>query len=228
MIITIRQIEKPIFEEELISMVPPSGQPLGIMTYVLYQYHSTTFFSESTYNKVNSVFFATGTNHRIPQRAWTNEMANYAKMREDTVQRARKRVHFNFLGKALFVILFALILFIPFQVMRSMSFLKKEKAEQVLLTDTPKENDQYYGYFNEFASSGASIRMGWTWIKIVKIEGSDYQISIGKEVADKPAAEGTAPTGFEGRVYHVHVEKGTMIIFKSPDKSFDFTAMSKL
>lgn len=227
MIIRVTQIEEPIFEEELNYMVLPEGQSSGSLTFVLYQFHSRTFFGESTYNKVNPVFFLTGSKHKIRRQKWTKEMAEYAQMRENTIPRIPKKVHYNFFGKALFTLLFAVLLFLGFQVFRSISTLKKEKTEEAVLLSDPKENDVYYGNLTEFASNGTLERTGWTWMKVVKIEGSDYIVSLGKEISEGLKPDSSPTAGFETETYRLKLKKGQQLSFKSADNNFSFSAMKK-
>lgn len=227
MILRITQIEEPIFEEELRYMVPPEGQSSGSLTFVLYQFHSRTFFGESTYNKVNPTFFIKGSNHKIPKQKWTREMTEYAQMRENTIPRIPKKVRYNFFGKALFTLLFVLILVIGFQVFRSISTLKKEKTEEAVLLSDPKENDVYYGNLTEFASNGVLKRTGWTWLKVVKIEGSDYTVSLGKEITEGLKPDSSPSAGFETETYPLKLKKGEQLSFKSADNNFIFSVMKK-
>lgn len=227
MIIRIIETKKSIFEEKLTGFSVPDGFSVDNITFIVYQFHSKTLFSRSVYNKVKSAYFIGNMDREISHKVWTKEMIAHANMREKTIEREPKSIHYTILGKALFTLLFALVLIIGFLAVQSISYMKKEKAEEALLSEAPKNGDVYYGHFNEFAPSGASLRMGWTWLRIMGTEGGAYLVSIHKIVKESPSSDGPPNTGFEERTYKVLMKGGASPSFKSPDNNFDFTAMRK-
>jgi hypothetical protein len=127
MYIEITEEKKPIFVEQLTSF---STIPI---TFVVYQFHSKTFFSQSIYNRVQSAYLDGDNDHEISRKNWTQEMIAHAKMRENTVPREARVVHYSIFGKALFTFLFVLILALGYMAVRSVSEMKKERAQEASL-----------------------------------------------------------------------------------------------
>lgn len=227
MFIGITEIRKPIFEEELTRLALPEGYQTGSITYMIRQFHSKTLFSQSVYPKIESVYFVGDSGREIPRKVWTTEMAAHAELRESTVQREPKSVRYTIFGKALFTLLFALILVVGLLVARSMTEVKKQKAQEALLNIAPKAGDVYYGFYGEYLPSGVS-KTGWTWLRIEKADGAFYLVSLNKKVSESFSQATDAPTeAFDERTYKVTLKRGTEPEFKTEDSRFNFSASRK-
>ncbi|KIO78274.1 hypothetical protein TH53_04460 [Pedobacter lusitanus] len=138
MYIGITTTQKPIFQEKITLLTTPEYYPTESMTYVIYQFQSKTLFSESVYKKVESAYFADDLDREIPRKAWTEEMKAHAAMRESTEPREPKSVRYTFIGKALFTVLFVLILVLGFLAVQSFNEMKKINAQNKLMNTSPK------------------------------------------------------------------------------------------
>jgi hypothetical protein len=227
MIIFITKIEKPIFEEKLTNFSNPGVFSDNHITLVVYQLAQKTGFAYSTFNKVTSIYFDGDSNHQIPGGKWTEEMFIHAKMRENTVAREPKSVRYTKFGKAFFILCFIIFLTMAFLAEKSISDRKKELKQEATLAIPPQQGDLYYGYFVERDPSAASAKMLWTWLRVVKIEGKTYFVSINKTKEEEQSSDDKPNSDFEEHTFETELITGTMPGFRTKDNSFDFLAKRK-
>jgi hypothetical protein len=227
MIFIYSKIEKPIFEEKLTNFSNPGIYSANSLVLIIYQLQQSTAFAYTVFNQVKSVYYDGESKQEIARKKWTDEMRNHAQMRENTITREPKSIYYTAFGKAFFA--FVLIVFITggFLAVKSISDRKEEQKQEVLLAIPPKAGDLYYGYFVERDPSIASAKMLWTWLRVDKIEGKRYLVSINKVKTEKQLTQDQPDQGFEEKPITTEFTAGAIAGFKSIDNSFDFSAKRK-
>lgn len=227
MIIFYRKIEQPIFEEKLNNFSNPGLYSSDYIVLVVYQLHQSTGFGYTVFNKVRSVYFDGGSNREIPRRQWTEEMKSHAQMRENTVARDPKSLRYTPFGKVF--IAFTLIVFLTAGILavRTISKRKKEQKQEAQLTVPPRQGDLYYGYFIQNNATGGASKMLWTWIRVDKIEGTIYLISINKNRTENELSQDQPGQEFDKTPIRAEFTTGAIPGFKSIDNGFNFFAKRK-
>lgn len=227
MILFVREIKQPIFEEKLNNAAILDGFPTSQLQLVVYQLHSSTLFGYSIYNKVSSAYFDENSGREILRKHWTAEMATHAQMRESTVPRQPKKVSYSIFGKAIMVLLVVLIIGAGYFVGKRMATVKDENIQLATLNAIPKAGDQYYGYLTEFTSTGVAKRMGWTWLKIKKVEDGFYIAAVDEVIGQSPVADSQPGTFEESESYKLQLKPGAKPSFSATDNSLNFSVMRK-
>jgi hypothetical protein len=227
MIFIYSKIEKPIFEEKLTNFSNPGIYSTDGIVLIIYQLQQSTAFAYTVFNQVKSVYYDGESKQEIARKKWTDKMRTHAQMRENTITREPKSIYYTAFGKAFFA--FVLIVFITggFLAVKSISDRKEEQKQEVLLAIPPQPGDLYYGYFVERDPSVASAKMLWTWLRVDKIEGKRYLVSINKVKTEKQLTQDQPDQGFEEKPITTEFTAGAIAGFKSIDNSFDFSAKRK-
>jgi hypothetical protein len=227
MIFIYSKIEEPIFEEKLTNFSNPGSHSADCIVLIIYQLQQSTAFAYTVFNQVKSVYYDGESKQEIARKKWTDEMKIHAQMRESTIARAPKSVNYTAFGKVFFAFVLIVLIAGGFLAAKSISDRKEERKQEVLLAIPPQVGDLYYGYFVEHDPSVASGKMLWTWLRVVKIEGKTYSVSINKTKEEKQSSDDRPVSAFEEHTLETELITGATPGFRTKDNSFDFLAKRK-
>lgn len=225
MIIFYSKIEKPIFEEKLSNFSNPGIYSACGLTLVIYQLQQSTAFAYTVFNQVKSIYYDGESKQAIARKKWTDEMKIHAQIRESSVAREPKSIHYTTFGKAFFAFVFIVFITAGYLAVKSINNRKEEQKQEALLAIPPQAGDLYYGYCIE--NVAGTTKMRWTWLRIDKVEGKSYLVSINKAKTEKQLHQDQPDEGFEETPITTTFSGGAMPGFTSTNNSFNFYAKRK-